>query len=542
MSCLTIDELVPEVDPQLLLEQELLSFYSFRPRPDQPERFDEQSAFVNSKTTGVSFLIGGNGAGTSECACAKLSRFLLSEQPPPRPDTPFWIIAESYEQVMETAWKEKLFGHGHIPPGEVDWERISWYKPNQNWPFRVPLKPWPGHNPRNNWVIELKSYKQGRSQMQARSVGGFCFMEQFPWELLTEVLRGCREYNFPGSKFCEFTPIDPNLSVEIEEMAENGHPPEKPQRGRRYLPKNWEIFRANTECAMEAGHIRKEWFEEFFSMVPESMRETRMTGRFATYEGAIYQGFNPAIHLVEDDVIDFPVGVQYRRSIDWGAGPENPFCCLWGYRNGKGQWFIFDEYYSAAPLDTIGHLCEVSRISEEWGWNPISPNYGTTYADPSSLADIRLANNFAARCPRDDKGDPLHDSIPITPAANAVLDGIHHVQWLLQPSKELEGQPRLFVHKQRCPNLARQLRTYRWMKGSENGLNPVNPRREPVKKDDHAVDPLRYMTWTESSRGGAAPTVTSKKRSPQRHGVQLYGDRPDYRPTDAVDDDGWRRR
>lgn len=481
---------------------------------------------------------------TSEVCCAKLARFVLCDQPPPRPDTPFWIISGSYEQVMETAWKEKLYGHGHIPDCEVDWERVSWYKPNQNWPFRVPLKPWPrdkGGNPRNNWVLELKSYEQGRAQLQARSVGGFCFMEQFPWDLLTEVLRGCREYNFPGSKFCEFTPIDPDLSVEIEEMAENGHAPEKPQRGRRYLPKGWEVFRANTECAMEAGHISKDWFEEFFSMIPEEMRETRMTGRFATYEGAVYSNFNPAIHLVDDDVIDFPPGVFYRRAIDWGAGPENPFCCLFAYKNAKGQWYIFDEYYSAAPVDTVAHLCEISKMSEAWGWRSFDPHYGTTYADPSSLADIRLANNFAARCPHDEKGEPLYESIPITAASNSVNDGIHHMQWLLQPAKELGDEPRLFIHKTRCPNLARQMRTYRWKKGSVSGLNPSSPKKEPVKKDDHAADACRYLTFTESNRSGVSPVVESKTRNPGRHGVQLYGARPDYRPSGAPEDNGEER-
>ena len=187
------------------------AYFWWQPRPDQHDRYDQQASFYNSKTKGVSFLVGGNGAGTTETAMAKLAKFLLEDQPPPRADTPFWVLGTSYEQVIKTCWKEKLSGHGHIPRTEIDYERISWYDKARAMPGSVPLLPWPDR-PGRNWVIEFKSYDQGRGQMQAEAIGGFCFCEQFPWELLEEVVRGCREYNFPGSKFCEFTPVDPYLS------------------------------------------------------------------------------------------------------------------------------------------------------------------------------------------------------------------------------------------------------------------------------------------------------------------------------------------
>ena len=100
---------------------------SFQPRPDQPERFDEQANFYHSRLPGVAFLVGGNGAGTSEVAAAKVAKFVLEDQAPPRKDTPFWLVGPSYELTMETLWKEKLLGHGHIGRGDVDWNRIRWY-------------------------------------------------------------------------------------------------------------------------------------------------------------------------------------------------------------------------------------------------------------------------------------------------------------------------------------------------------------------------------------------------------------------------------
>jgi len=478
-----------------LLEQSGQAYRNFVPRPDQPDKFDQQHGFCNSKTRGVKFLVGGNGAGTTECVMHSIAKFVLRDQPPPRHDTPFWVIAGTYEQVMEACWKEKLLGHGHIPGAEVDWDRISWYKPDNGWPFRVPLKPWPGRKGKN-WVLEFKSYEQGRSNLQARSIGGFAFIEQFPWGLLTEVNRGCREYNFPGAKMCEFTPIDPALSTEFDKMVEDDK-----------FPPGWEIYRANTQCAVDAGHVNRQWFEEFFASVPDEMRETRMTGAAATYEGCIFQGFMAHRHLVGDDVMfpggEFPSGVQHRRSIDWGFGPENAFACEFAYRNGIGEWFIYDEYYSTDQTYTVlDHLAHIGDMRE---WPVNHPQYGCTWADPSSPDNMRIA---------------ARNGWNIQPARNAVFEGIDCVRALLKPQLGT-GKPRIYIHKENCPNLARQFRTYRWKKGSA-GVNPQDASREPLKKDDHAIDAARYLLFSESDMGLLIPSTASSREAyadQDRHGV-----------------------
>lgn len=465
----------------------------FKPRPDQPERHDQQTAFYNCDTRGISWMIGGNGAGTTEVALAKLAKFVLQDQAPPRFDTEFWIAANSYEMAMGVNFTEKLLGNNHIPESQIDWDRVSWYRPNNLWPFRVPLKPWPGQ-PGKNWTLVFKSYEQGRMHFQAKSIGGFMFSEQFPWELLVEVLRGCRDHNFPGSKFCEFTPVDPNLSIRLEIMLEDDT-----------IPDGWEFYRANTECALEAGHVERHWFDEFFGTVPTEMRDTRMTGQFATYEGQIYTGFNPAIHVVGDDVVDFPPGVYHRRAIDWGSGPENAMVCLWAYRNGVGCYHIYDEYYSNEPVTILQHLDE---IVARHPWPESNPHFGTTYADPSGKAFIRLATR--------------EYRIPITGAANAVLDGIDTIRTALQINPTI-GEPMLFIHN-RCKNLIRELRTYRWKKSSGRGTNPQDARIEPLKKSDHAVDALRYLLHSERFHTGIVPTSEKREFNPHKYGVMIPHD------------------
>ena len=487
-------------------QDDIPAFLCFRPRPDQPDRYDQQTAFYDCQSRGVIWLLGGNGSGTTELAMAKTARFVY-ETTPPRRDTPFWVIAESYEQCMETCWKEKLFGHGHILPHDVDWDRVTWYSSKDGLPKRIPLKSPPGHAGKN-WTLEFKSWNQGRGQMQARAIGGFCFVEQFPWGVFEEVLRGCREYNFPGSKLVEYTPVDPRMSGEIEEMISNGKRRDLPLGTRakssvKYLPDDWEVFHANTECALEAGHVDAEWYAEFFGMIPEEMRDVRQKGLFASFEGVIYKTFSPYVHVMGDEMFDRLDGCWHRRGIDWGAGPSNPFVCLWGARNSHHQWFIYDEYYSAdQDKTTIDHLVEVYK-RHEWENHPL---FGLTYCDPSSPGNMRIAQKLEKYAP----GQVQNFSM--ARANNSVLEGIEHVMFCLKraiPAVQEDGtvrlEPRVFIHES-CANLIKEIKGYRWLQPSADAslsVNPKSPRREPLKIDDHAcfsAETLIHMADGTSKR------------------------------------------
>ena len=441
-------------------------YFSFEPRPDQPDRFDEQTAFYNSNHTGVTLLLGGNGAGTTTLSLMKAIRFLLEQQPPPRPATPFWFVSEGYPMVMDVCWNEKLCGRGMLPACEVQWDKIDWFKPNQNWPFRVPLKPWPGHNPDNYWLLEFKSYEQGRSKMQASSIGGFVFVEQCPFELIVETLRGCRDYNFSGAKLAEFTPIDPALSAPLEQMISEDR-----------FPKDWAIYRCNTECAMEAGHVSREWFEEFFGMVSDEMRDVRMTGSFASYEGLIYPGFFRRYHVVDNLYEQLQdMKITRKRAIDWGSGPHNAMVCLWAAKDATGTLCIYDEYYSTDQELTYADHAHEIYSRDSW---PEDGFHLQTYADPASPGLMRLFSQAGIVC---------------TPAKNDVYEGIESVRVKLK--RNADGDPGILIDS-RCKNLIREISMYRWERPKKSSVNPKNARPVPLKKDDHSCDALRYLVHTD---------------------------------------------
>lgn len=484
----------PEVQ-KLLEDLENVAYYNFVPRPDDPANFDQQASFCYNRDP-VSFLIGGNAAGTTEAAAFKTALFVLQQQEPPRPDTPFWILSNTYQQTCATCWQEKLLGHGHIPESEIDFDRISWISRGKGWPERVPLKPWT-RGSKNNWCLEFKSYGQGRQALQARSIGGFWFSEQFPADVFLEVLRGCREYMFPGGQFCEFTPIDPVLCVWVEKIMENP-------------PKGWKFYRANTQ--KNKSNLADGWFDQFFASVSDEMLQTRMTGALATFEGVIYPSFNQAIHVV--DKVDFPRGVFYYRAIDWGASEEHPFVCLWGYVDGEGVWTIYDEYWSTDQTRLLSdHIHEIEVRSREWGYPENygrNPHYGALFADPSRPDNIAA---FSAA------------GIWIEPANNDVYRGIEAVRVALKYDR-LRERAGIRIHRN-CNHLIEEMRTYRWRRSrkaeSANLLNPSVAAPAPLKRDDDTVDALRYLIYSYNCRNGVASPGEATRRNDQQWQHAVWG-------------------
>jgi hypothetical protein len=513
---------------------------NFIPRPDKPEEFDEQASFCLNRDP-VAFLIGGNAAGTTAAAAWKTANYLLRQQPPPRANTPFWIISDTYEQVMGVCWAEKLHGQKFIPDCEIDWPNVRWYDSKRGLPFSVPLKPWPGR-PGKNWVLEFKSYKQGRRSMQARSIGGFWFSEQFPLTIFLEVLRGCREYMYPGGQFAEFTPIDPELCIWVEKVMDD-------------VPNGWKFYRCNTACNVK--NLADGWFDQFYATVPDELLQTRMTGALATFVGCIYPSFNPAVHVTSEP-FTFPPGITHMRGIDWGASEEHPFACVWGYQDGMGDWFVYDEYWSADQTKiTMDHAVEITARSLMWGWPP-SPHVFTSadkilirfvelvmerlneispqraawleryLAKPEDTPHLRLADRFGYSYADPSRPGEMTSftrlGLLMAPASNDVYQGINCVRSLLKINP-YSGKPRCYIHP-RCIHLIEEMRKYRWKKGrtvSDGAtLNPEVAKPVPLKRSDDCCDAYRYLVFSPTRDTKDTPnSMDHRELAPTRKSIQL---------------------
>lgn len=186
-------------------------------------------------------------------------------------------------------------------------------------------------------------------------------------------------------------------------------------------------------------------------------------GLWCLAEGSIFEFFDKSVH-----VIDRPKAAAeyFIAGIDYGL--NNPFACvLIGVstgkytQTGKVLW-VEDEFFwdqkKQGRQKTVSELAEdVVKFLEPY-------NVRHIYVDPSALPIKR---------------DLQKMHIPTIDANNDVLDGIG-----LMTSEMRKGN--LFVLS-KCTNLIREIESYVWdSNAAKKGWD------QPIKKDDHAVDALRY--------------------------------------------------
>lgn len=186
-------------------------------------------------------------------------------------------------------------------------------------------------------------------------------------------------------------------------------------------------------------------------------------GLWCLAEGAIFDFFDRKIHVVKKP----PACAEYWiAAIDYGS--VNPFCCLLigvssgkYTQTGKRMWVEKEYYYN--PKVT-GRQKVNSEFAEDV-YNFLEPYaVKAIYLDPSAEA-------FQLELQR--RG--MH----IVHANNDVENGIQ-----LMTSEMAKGN--LYVCEE-CVNTIREIESYVWdSKAAERGED------QPLKKDDHAVDALRY--------------------------------------------------
>lgn len=419
-------------DPKLMRQALSLArdpLFKFYPRPDRPEAFDQQSSFFYDRFNGMACLLGGTGSGKSHVGSAKVAAFLNST-PPPEVNTPFWILSKTMDMVSGNCWGQNLAKF--VPPDRI--AGVVWYRKERGLPRSVMLKP---HANGNNYVLEFKSYDMDRQALQAANIVGFWADEQIPYDILMEVWGRTRKWDFAGSKIYSLTPLEPDPKLEDIYAAP---------------PASWKFYRLNTRLndTLAAGFVKNIEDNEVGVLI-----ETRLTGQFARYEGAVYPEFNPKVHVVEP--VELPPNWLRVRGLDLGW--SHATACVWAVRSPDGKYYVYREYLQAKS-SVEDH---VKAINDDWHGNPVR---GHTYADPSAAQTL---HEFAIR------------GLGTVPANKAVNAGIATVQSLLRPGPD--GTPKLFVFNT-CEQLVTQFKSYVW---------DVKAMDKPLKVNDDLIDSLRYL-------------------------------------------------
>lgn len=473
-------------------------YYTFEPRPDCPDEFDEQTGFIDDRRSKFCVLLGGTGSGKTAAAAVKTARYVL-ENPPPRDRCPFWIIGETYDQICQAAWVEKL--SQLIPSSEI--HSYVWYRSGRRWPYAVLLRrPEPDRRNEIGWILEFKSYEQGFQGMKAVSIGGYWCNEEIPFHLVFEIQGRCRDYDSPG--WADFTPVecrDPEWPLAYDDP-----------------PPGWKFYHLNSlkneaENVTPDGRTVKvsEWAENYLATIPEDMREMRQYGRFTSLQGAVFKEFRKSVHVIDwarfreltgsrrDEI---PHDWRKIRGMDFGF--NNPFACHWIARDKDDRYYVYEEHYEAQRL-IEHHVAAINRDQEAGRglryWDASDPHYGPTYSDHDPQVRAELAKL----------------GISTTLANKSESQGIEMLRSLMIIQKD--NRPKLYVLSH-CRNLIREIIGARWPEGTDSR----NPKDVPLDVNNHALDDVRYAIFTDRVGTRRAQTTAMKMR-PQyaKHGVLIGG-------------------
>jgi len=186
-------------------------------------------------------------------------------------------------------------------------------------------------------------------------------------------------------------------------------------------------------------------------------RKRLLEGIWATSEGAVYDMFDPGIHVTTR-----PDSEMQRWHLAMDEGYTNPAVILLVGVDADGRIHIRREFYRRGVLQSA-----VVSQALDW-WN--------TYRCEMAAVDNSAAGLIA------DLQDAGANAIG---AKGRVLDGITTVQDLLRVQGD--GRPRLTVEPE-CVETINEFESYCWKPEKD----------EPVKLYDHAMDALRYLIYSIS--------------------------------------------
>jgi len=207
-------------------------------------------------------------------------------------------------------------------------------------------------------------------------------------------------------------------------------------------------------------------------------------GSWDAFEGQIYPDFDHKAHVVADRQVPH----NWRRFIAIDHGRTNPTAVLWGAVDPDDNLWIYREHYEAGR-DVEYHASVINAHRREG-------MYETYVIDPSTGAGK--------------KGDPetignryRQLKVPVVGANNDVQGGIDKVTEYIKKNK--------IKVMASCKNLLREIVNYQWEQPSASRVD-LNQPEKPLKKDDHAVDALKYLVGEAVESTKVKDTRTDTQR------------------------------
>lgn len=302
-------------------------------------------------------------------------------------------------------------------------------------------------------TIGFKSCDQGREKFQGASLDYVWFDEEPDEEIYMECRM--RVLDKQGDIFGTMTPLK-GLSWVYNEIYLN----DKNSSEVWYETMTWE----------DNPFLDRKEIKFFSESMSSDELESRKYGRFVLSSGLVYSEFDENVNVIEP----FNVPKEWYDNISIDPGLNNPLACHWYAVDFDGNVYVIREHYEK-NRDIDYHANKIKEICSELNWKVDGFNKYSALID--SAAGQRTLNGIKSVAELfNERGINVN-----TKVNKDLFSGIAVVKSYL---KNADGVSRLFIFKN-CVNMIREIKSYFWG-GGDN----------PVKKDDHSLDELRYYLMT----------------------------------------------
>lgn len=414
-------------------------------------------------------VFGGNRSGKSFCNAFELACWLSGDHPyrqVPPPPVKIWVISVEYQVILDG-----IYNHlQHLIP---DWQiaKVGSNIPNTILPSYILLK--------NGSKVTFKSAKglgdDTRRKFQAADIDLISIDEEIDETILTELRM--RTLDRGGTFIISATLVESyDWIVQMEELADANDP-------------DYSVVRLHTELN---PYLHKETVAHIKTLMSPEEVDVRYYGKSRRSTGLIYNTFKPSIHCIPR----FSIPFHWPRwnSLDPGI---RVFGGLWLTCDPDGYLYLYREMYlTNTPLWEVALTV---KTAENWKLDrTLSDSFGHCVWEEEENAEhmvTRLIDDKrGSRLITGDEGvlDQLYSRYGIltTPADKVRRPGIEDVRHALEPLAESKA-PRLRIFDD-LEKTIWEMKRYR-IRDSHTKKNQNEPIDEPVKKDDHLMDCLRYL-------------------------------------------------
>ena len=416
------------------------------------------------------WVFGGNRTGKTECGAVEAVWFARGIHPyrKIKGATKGWVVSLTQEVQRDVA-QEKLLS----------------YLPDQ-WIEKVVMRRGREDSPTSGVIdfilvknvfgtvstIGFKSCDQGRQRFQGTSQDWIWFDEEPPKDIYDEcrmrVLDTC------GEIWGTMTPLMGLTWVHDEIYLNENKDPEA-----WYTMMSWQ----------DNPFLNEKEVQMLEKLLTDEQRQSRQYGQFMSHSGLVYSEFDENVHVC--DPFDVPKEWYDKLSID--PGLVNPLSCHWYAVDGDGNVFVIAEHY-AADHDAAWHSEQILKKCEELSWPKGISGKVEALMDSAALQKTLSAQSSVAQL--------FYDlGIAVNTKVNKnTWTGIQRVKQYLTKRTDM---PRLFIFRT-CPEMIREIKGYRYGQGDS-----------PIKKDDHAMDELRYYIMSKPE-----PNVPGMEKSPRMRDME----------------------